>query len=426
MFFDTAKIVVKAGNGGDGAVSFHREKYVAAGGPDGGDGGRGGSIVFAVGDAGGTLAPFRYRRKFAANNGENGRGARCAGKDAPDLVITVPAGTLVRDAASGALLLDMTPPCTRAVLLKGGNGGWGNAHFATPTRQVPRFAKAGQKGAEAELLLELKLIADVGLVGFPNVGKSSLLSVVSAARPKIANYHFTTLEPNLGVCERNGYSFVMADIPGLIEGASSGVGLGHDFLRHVERTRMLVHVVDVSGIEGRDPVEDFDKINRELALYSETLAALPQVVAANKCDLDADGAGLAAFRAAMRERGIEVFAISAATREGVDALLDCVAGRLAQLPVSEVFEPEADAQTLFSDVTGGRPFVLRRDPDAAYVVEGPFIDSLVGSVNLADDESFAYFQRQLRQKGVIDALKEAGIQEGDTVRVGDVEFDYVD
>lgn len=424
MFFDTAKIYVKAGDGGNGAISFHREKYVAAGGPDGGDGGRGGDIIFEVDETTTTLAAFRYKRKYVAGNGGDGKSGKCFGKDAEALVIKVPAGTLVRDAKTNRLMADMTPPNNHTVLFKGGNGGWGNTHFATPTRQVPRFAKSGLKGAERELLLELKLIADVGLIGFPNVGKSTLLSVVTSARPKIANYHFTTLEPNLGVVELGKYggsgSFVIADIPGLIEGASEGVGLGHEFLRHVERTRLLIHVVDVSGIEGRNPIEDFDKINAELSNYDEKLASRPMIVAANKTDIIQDEGVYREFMVEMEKRGYVVFEISAATRGGVDKLMEHVSAQLASLPPAENFETEP----IFEEIVEDEPFTIRNE-NGVYVVEGSWVENLVGSVNLADDESFAFFQRSLRRRGVIDALEEKGIKEGDTVRLYEIEFDYV-
>lgn len=422
MFFDQARILIKAGDGGNGAVSFHREKYVAAGGPDGGDGGRGGDLIFEIDDALSTLVDFRYRRKFIAQNGGDGRGSKATGKDGEQLVVKVPAGTVVRDAQSGRILADMSPPNSRVVLLKGGNGGWGNTHFATPTRQVPRFAKPGMKGEEREVTLELKMIADVGLLGFPNVGKSTLLSVVTAAQPKIANYHFTTLQPNLGVVDLGeAGSFVIADIPGLIEGASEGVGLGHDFLRHVERTRLLIHVVDVSGIEGRNPIADFDAINRELKQYDEVLASRPQIVAANKTDIIQDETAYRHFMSEMQRRGYEVFEISAATRKGVDALMKHVSGMLATLPPVEVYEPEEDlVEAMLEEV----PFTIKNE-NGIYVVEGRWVENLVGSVNFADDESFNYFQRMLRKKGVIDALEEKGIEEGDTVRLYEIEFDYV-
>lgn len=337
----------------------------------------------------------------------------------------MPAGTLIRDAETNRLMADMTPPNNRTVLFKGGNGGWGNTHFATPTRQVPRFAKSGLKGAERTLMLELKLIADVGLLGFPNVGKSTLLSVVTSAKPKIANYHFTTLEPNLGVVELGKYggggSFVIADIPGLIEGASEGVGLGHDFLRHVERTRLLIHVVDVSGIEGRNPIEDFDKINSELASYDERLAERVQIVAANKTDIIQDEKAYHDFIDEMKRRGYEVFEICAATRKGVDALMERVSALLATIEPMEAFEVEPIYEPIVTD----EPLFTIRNENGVYVVVGSWVENLVGSTNLADDESFAFFQRSLRSKGVIDALEEKGIQEGDTVRLYDIEFDYV-
>ena len=424
MFFDTAKIYVKAGDGGNGAVSFHREKYVAAGGPDGGDGGRGGDIIFEVDESISTLVSFRYKRKYVAENGGNGGSGKCSGKDAESLVIKVPAGTLIRDSKTNRLMADMTPPNNRVVLFKGGNGGWGNTHFATPTRQIPRFAKPGLKGGERELSLELKLIADVGLLGFPNVGKSTLLSVVTSAKPKIANYHFTTLEPNLGVVELGKYgglgSFVMADIPGLIEGASEGVGLGHEFLRHIERTRLLIHVVDVSSIEGRNPIDDFDKINAELANYNELIATRPQVIAANKTDIIQDEQVYKDFLDEMQKRGYMVFEICAATTKGVNELMAYVSAQLAQLPPIEVFE----AEPMLEEIVEEELFTIRNE-NGVYVVEGSWVENLVGSVNLADDESFNFFQRSLRNKGVIDALEEKGIQEGDSVRLYDIEFDYV-
>ncbi|MBE7027308.1 MAG: GTPase ObgE [Ruminococcaceae bacterium] len=424
MFFDTAKIYVKAGDGGNGAVSFHREKYVAAGGPDGGDGGRGGDIIFEVDESISTLVSFRYKRKYVAENGGNGGSGKCSGKDAESLVIKVPAGTLIRDAKTNRLMADMTPPNNRVVLFKGGNGGWGNTHFATPTRQIPRFAKPGLKGSERELSLELKLIADVGLLGFPNVGKSTLLSVVTSAKPKIANYHFTTLEPNLGVVELGKYggsgSFVMADIPGLIEGASEGVGLGHEFLRHIERTRLLIHVVDVSGIEGRNPIDDFDKINAELANYNELIATRPQIIAANKTDIIQDEQVYKDFLAEMEKRGYTVFEICAATTKGVNELMAHVSAQLAVLAPIEVFE----AEPMLEEIVEEELFTIRNE-NGVYVVEGSWVENLVGSVNLADDESFNFFQRSLRSKGVIDALEEKGIQEGDSVRLYDIEFDYV-
>ncbi len=423
MFYDQAGITIKAGDGGAGAVSFHREKYVAAGGPDGGDGGRGGDLIFEVDKSLSTLMHFRFKRKFAAENGGDGKGGKAFGADGDDLVVKVPAGTVVKDAKTGRLLADLSPPNDRVILLKGGKGGWGNTHFATPTRQVPRFAKSGIKGEALEVLLELKLIADVGLLGFPNVGKSTLLAAVTAARPKIANYPFTTLSPNLGVVDLGeSGSFVIADIPGLIEGASEGVGLGHDFLRHVDRTRLLIHVVDVSGIEGRNPIDDFDAINTELAKYHEALAQRPQVVAANKTDIIQDEAAYRAFHDEMAARGISVFDISAVTRSGVDALMKYVSGQLAALPPVLVYEPEPVwHEAVWQEEA---PFTIRNE-NGVYVVEGKWVQNLIGSVNLDDSESFGYFQRMLRKKGVIDALEEKGIQEGDTVRLYEIEFDYI-
>lgn len=423
MFADKAEILIKAGDGGNGCVSFRREMYVPAGGPDGGDGGKGGDVVFVIDKDSGTLADFKFKRKYFAENGEDGRGKRCGGKNGADLVIGVPEGTVIRDKATGKILADMTGENSRVIVAKGGNGGFGNQHFATPVRQAPQFAKSGIKTDEQTVTLELKLIADVGLVGFPNVGKSTILSRVTEAKPKIANYHFTTLQPNLGVVFLGeGRSFVMADIPGIIEGASAGAGLGHDFLRHIERTRILVHVVDVSGSEGRDPVTDFDDINRELALYNPALSALPQVVAGNKCDLVYDDEGKTAFAAYLKERDIPYFEISAATGAGLTPLLQHLEKELAKLPPVPVYESELsyEDEGLLSE-----DFTVTKD-GGVFVVEGPFVRRLVGSVNFDNDESAAYFQRTLRRRGIIDALVEAGCREGDTVRVEDIEFDYVD
>ena len=423
MFIDTAKIKIKAGDGGDGAVSFHREKYVAAGGPDGGDGGRGGSIVFQVDDNLSTLADFRYKRKYSAQRGENGRGNRCFGKSAPDLVISVPRGTLIKDVETGRLLADMSGDEPQ-VIAKGGKGGWGNSHFATPTRQVPRFAKPGTPGEEMEVQLELKLLADVGLVGFPNVGKSTLISVVSQAKPNIANYHFTTLTPVLGVVTMpQGKSFVMADIPGLIEGAWEGVGLGHQFLRHVERCRLLVHVVDVSGSEGRDPKEDFRVINQELSRFNPELAQRPMLVAGNKCDLATDEQ-IEDFKNYVESKGYEFFPIMAAIRYGVDPLLNKVTEMLSTLPPVEQYEPEPVAVKPVEEF--GKTHVDIRVEDGVYFVEGEWLLKLISTVNFDDYESLQYFQRVLINTGVIDALREAGIQEGDTVSMYDLEFDFVE
>ena len=423
MFIDTAKIKIKAGDGGDGAVSFHREKYVAAGGPDGGDGGRGGSILFQVDDNLSTLADFRYKRKYTAQRGENGRGNRCFGKSAPDLTIFVPRGTLVKDAETGRLLADMSGDEPQ-VIAKGGKGGWGNSHYATPTRQVPRFAKPGTPGEELEVQLELKLLADVGLVGFPNVGKSSLISVVSEAKPNIANYHFTTLTPVLGVVTMpQGKSFVMADIPGLIEGAWEGVGLGHQFLRHVERCRLLIHVVDVSGSEGRDPKEDFAVINRELRRFNAELADRPMLVAGNKCDL-ATEEQIQDFRAFVEGQGYAFFPIMAPIREGVDPLMNKVLEELSKLPPIRRYEAEAPVLQPVEELKRGQVDI--QEQDGVYFVKAPWLLKIMNSVNFDDTESLQYFQRVLIETGVIDALREAGCQEGDTVDLYDLEFDFVE
>lgn len=422
MFIDIAKIWVKAGDGGDGAVAFHREKYVASGGPDGGDGGRGGDVVFRVDDNLSTLVDFRYKRKYAAVRGENGRGKRCSGKSAEPLVIRVPRGTVVRDAETGRLMADLSTD-EEVIIAKGGRGGWGNSHFATPTRQTPRFAKPGTPGESFELQLELKLLADVGLVGYPNVGKSTLISVVSEAKPNIANYHFTTITPVLGVVEvKPGVSFVMADIPGLIEGAWEGVGLGHRFLRHVERCRMLIHIVDVSGSEGRDPKEDFRIINEELRKFNPEIAERPMLVAGNKCDLTSDE-NVEAFRAFVEEQGYTFFPIMAAIRHGVDPLLDKTAEMLSTLPPIEHFEPEPEVLKPVEAFEKAQ--VNIRTEDGVYFVEGEWLLKLISSVNFDDYESLQYFQRVLINTGVIDALREAGIEEGDTVSMYDLEFDFV-
>ena len=423
MFIDIAKIKVKAGDGGDGAVAFHREKYVASGGPDGGDGGRGGSVVFQVDDNLSTLADFRYKRKYVAQRGENGRGSRCAGKSAPDLVVKVPRGTLVKDAQTGRLIADLSDDQPK-VIAKGGRGGWGNTHFATPTRQTPRFAKPGTPGEELEVQLELKLLADVGLVGFPNVGKSTLVSVVSEAKPNIANYHFTTLTPVLGVVTMpRGKSFVMADIPGLIEGAWEGVGLGHQFLRHVERCRLLIHVVDVSGSEGRDPKEDFAVINRELRRFNAELADRPMLVAGNKCDL-ATEEQIQDFRAFVEGQGYAFFPIMAPIREGVDPLMNKVLEELSKLPPIRRYEAEAPVLQPVEELKRGQVDI--QEQDGVYFVKAPWLLKIMNSVNFDDTESLQYFQRVLIETGVIDALREAGCQEGDTVDLYDLEFDFVE
>ena len=409
-FVDTAKITVRSGNGGNGVVSFHREKYVAAGGPDGGDGGRGGNVVVTVDDHMSTLMDFRYKRKYTAANGTDGGGKRCTGRNGADLVLRVPRGTIIRDAATQEIIHDMSDDAP-FILCRGGRGGWGNQHFATPTRQVPRFAKAGYPGESREVVLELKLLADVGLVGFPNVGKSTLLSVVSRAQPKIANYHFTTLFPNLGVVYvEEGVSFVMADIPGIIEGAADGAGLGHDFLRHIDRCRLLIHVVDVSGSEGRDPVEDFETINAELKQYSPELASRKMIVAANKTDIMADPALLDKFRA-----HVELSLIH--TRE----LVKKAAQELAQLPPVAVYEPTYVERPPEVDTSGE---VSIEKYDDTWVVEASWLQHLMANVNFGDYESRNWFDRKLRESGLFDRLEAMGIQDGDIVSLYDLEFEY--
>ena len=421
-FIDKARIFCRAGKGGNGAVAFHREKYVSAGGPDGGDGGNGGNIVLVVDDNMSTLMDFRYKRKYVADNGMDGQGARKFGKQGKDLTIRVPRGTVVRDAESNEIIKDMSDS-EPFILCRGGKGGWGNAHFATPTRQAPRFAKSGLEGEEHDVVLELKLLADVGLIGFPNVGKSTLLSVVSKARPKIANYHFTTLYPNLGVVYVDeGVSFVMADIPGIIEGAAEGAGLGHDFLRHIDRCRLLVHVVDVSGSEGRDPVEDFEAINAELRAYSDVLASRTQIVAANKCDLLGDDrTNIDRLRAHVEAQGYEFFEMSAAAHTGTRELIQACAAKLAEIPPVPPYEadyvpPEPEVGT--SDELQIRHF------DDLWVVEGPWLQRLMSTINFGDYESRMYFDRVLRQSGLFDRLEAMGIEEGDTVSIYDLDFEF--
>ena len=422
-FIDKARIFCRAGKGGNGAVAFHREKYVSAGGPDGGDGGKGGSIILQVDDNMSTLMDFRYKRKYVAPNGADGMGGRKSGKDGASLTIRVPRGTLVRDAESGEIIKDMSDS-EPYVLCRGGRGGWGNMHFATPTRQVPRFAKAGLPGESHDVLLELKLLADVGLIGFPNVGKSTLLSVVSKAQPKIANYHFTTLYPNLGVVwVEEGVSFVMADIPGIIEGASEGAGLGHDFLRHIDRCRLLVHLVDVSGSEGRDPVADFDAINAELAQYSPDLAKRPQIVCANKSDiLDPDSDNLTRLRSHVEAQGYTLLEISAAAHQGTAELVKKVAEMLSVLPPVTVYEPEYVPKPPVIDASA--PLDIQRADDGTWLVEGPWLQRLMANVNFADYESRMWFDKTLRQSGLFQQLEDMGIQDGDTVSMYDFEFEY--
>ncbi|NLH97570.1 MAG: GTPase ObgE [Clostridiaceae bacterium] len=423
MFIDRARIYIKAGDGGNGAVSFRREKYVPAGGPDGGDGGKGGDIVFEVDEGLRTLIDFKYRRKYVAESGENGGSAKRTGKSGRDLLIRVPPGTVIKDSETGRILADMVEPGQRAVVARGGKGGAGNWHFATPTRQVPNFAKPGDPGDEYTVELELKMVADVGLIGFPNAGKSTLLSKVTAARPKIADYPFTTLEPNLGVVRVDeGASFLLEDIPGLIEGAHRGVGLGFDFLRHVERCKMFLHIVDVAGVDGRDPVGDFEKINEELRLYDPRLAERYQVVAANKIDLPQGQENLERFTEAVEAKGYKMFPISAAANTGVWQLMQYIAAKLNELPpVAPLMDAEEE---IVYTAKEEEPFTIRKEDDV-FVIEGNWIDKLVRSVNFSSYESVQYFQRSLKSKGVIDALEQMGINEGDTVKIYDIEFEYM-
>lgn len=423
MFVDIAKIFIKAGDGGDGAVAFHREKYVASGGPDGGDGGRGGNIVFVADDNLSTLADFRYKRKYIAPKGENGRGGRCNGKKADDLIIRVPRGTLVKEAETGRILADISDK-EPVIVAKGGKGGWGNPHFASPTRQTPRFAKPGQPGEQFEVRLELKLLADVGIVGFPNVGKSTLISVVSEAKPIIADYHFTTITPVLGVVRMGPESsFVMADIPGLIEGAGEGVGLGHQFLRHVERCRLLVHMVDVSGSEGRDPKEDFRIINTELKKFNPELAERPMIVAGNKCDLT-DDETVEDFRRFVEEQGYSFFPIMAAIAYEVEPLLNEIRKQLSKLPPITRYEAEPPVLPPVEEI--GQQDIKVNVHDGVYFVEADSLLRVLRMIDFSDTDSVQYFQRVLISSGVIDALKQAGIQEGDTVSLYDFEFEFVE
>lgn len=422
MFVDIAKIKIKAGNGGDGAVAFHREKYVASGGPDGGDGGKGGDIIFVVDDNLATLADFRYKRKYAAKNGLPGGGDRKHGKNGEDLEIRVPRGTIIREQNSGAVMADMSKT-ERFVAAKGGKGGWGNMHFATPTRQAPRFAKPGVPGEEWEVSLELKLLADVGLIGYPSVGKSSLISVVSQAKPKIADYHFTTLSPNLGVVYMGeGNSFVIADIPGLIDGASDGVGLGHEFLRHIERCRLLIHIVDVSGFEGRNPKEDFENINNELKKFNPELADKPQIVAGNKIDM-AEPEQIEDFKNWIEAKGLEYHSICAPISEGTQELMNAAWNKLQTLPPIREYETEEiPVESLVKKDSG---FKITQPEKGYFVVEAAWFPRVLKGVDTEDYESLQYMQRVLEKSGVFDALRERGIQEGDTVNVYDVEFEYI-
>ena len=422
MFVDKVRITVIGGRGGDGAVAFHREKYVASGGPDGGDGGHGGSVILRVNDNLSTLLDFRYKRKYAAQCGANGAGRKMSGKRGDPLIIEVPRGTVVRDAESNQIIVDMSTG-EDFVIAKGGRGGWGNAHYATPTRQAPRFAKSGVKGQERDVILELKLLADVGLVGFPNVGKSTLLSVTSNARPKIANYHFTTLFPNLGVIYvEEGVSFVMADIPGIIEGAAEGAGLGHDFLRHIDRCRLLVHVVDVSGSEGRDPVADFDAICAELHDYSVDLSNRPMIVAANKTDLlDPESDNLERLRARCEELGIELYEISAGTTQGTRQLVRVIAQQLRTLPPVTIYEPEYVAPV---QEAGDPSELVIEHLGNTWLITGTWLERLIVNINFDDYESRNYFDMQLHKCGLFKRLEEMGIQDGDTVDIYDFVFEY--
>lgn len=422
MFVDKAKILIKAGDGGHGAVAFHREKYIASGGPDGGDGGKGGDVVFVVDSNISTLADFKYKRKYKAQNGADGSGSRKSGKNGENLVIRVPQGTVIREAQSGAVMCDMSTN-EPFVAAKGGKGGWGNCHFATPTRQTPRFAKSGAPGEEWEVTLELKLLADVGLLGFPNVGKSSFISVVSEAKPIIADYHFTTITPVLGVVSLGeGTSFVIADIPGLIEGASEGVGLGHEFLRHVERCRMLIHIVDVAASEGRDPKEDFEKINFELERFNPELAKRPQIVVGNKIDL-ATEEQRNEFREYIEKQGLEYFEMCAPIQEGTKEVINAAAAKLATLPAVKRFESEEiPLEVVLKKKNTG--FTVTEE-DGVYIVDAPWLASIIARTDLDDYESLQYLQRVLISSGIIDALREKGIEEGDTVSIYDFEFEFV-
>jgi len=423
MFIDVAKIYVKAGKGGNGAVSFHREKYIANGGPDGGDGGAGGNVIFVVDDNLNTLLDFKYKRKYVAENGQNGMGSNSTGKSGANLYIKVPRGTLIKDPETGAIIKDMSTD-EEFIIARGGKGGWGNSHFATPTRQAPRFAKNGLPGEEREVILELKLLADVGLIGYPNVGKSTLLSMISAARPKIANYHFTTLTPQLGVVKiPGGGSFVVADIPGLIEGASEGIGLGHDFLRHVERCRMLIHIVDISGFEGRDPISDYKKINEELQKFSEELAKLPQIVVGNKADLLDDEGKITEFKDFIEKEGKKLFIISAATNQGIKGLMNEVYKTLSELPPLKVYEPEVDLQQEY-EKKAERDIKITKE-NGIFVIESEWLLRVLGGIDYTDFESLQYMNRILESSGVNKKLEEMGIKEGDTVSIYDIQFEYI-
>lgn len=423
MFVDRAKIHVKGGNGGNGAVSFYRAKYITHGGPDGGDGGRGGDVIFIGTSSMSTLMDFRYKRMFKATPGEDGGKLNCSGKDGQDVIIKVPVGTVIKEATTGKVMADITEDGMKKVLVRGGKGGKGNQHFATPTRQAPRYAERGQISKEYDIILELKLIADVGLIGFPNVGKSTLLSMVTNANPKIANYHFTTLTPNLGVVQgKYGDDFVLADIPGLVEGASQGVGLGHEFLRHVERTKVFIHVVDAAAVEGKDPLEDIEKINNELKEYNPELIKRPQVIAANKTDIPDSWENVERLKKEYEPLGIEVYPISAATNKGLDELLGAVAKILKNYPEDIIFQEDYEE---YSEVEVDKePFEIEVYDDDYYVVTGTGVEKMIGYTNIDTEKGFAFFQKYLKEKGIIEALEQKGIQEGDTVKIYNLEFDY--
>ena len=423
MFVDYAKIIIKSGDGGNGAATFRREKYVAAGGPDGGDGGKGGDIYFKVDPNQNTLIDFRFTKKFKAQNGQNGSGNRCFGKSGEDLYVMVPKGTVVKDAETGKVITDLSEDGQTELVLRGGRGGKGNVHFATSTRQAPHFAIDGEKGKEKEIILELKLLADVGLVGFPNVGKSTLISRVSAARPKIADYHFTTIDPNLGVVKtEHGDSFVMADIPGIIEGASEGVGLGIQFLRHIERTRLLLHVIDVAGTEGRDPVDDFNKVNEELKNYSEKLANRKQIIVANKSDALQDDENMKALEKLAKDKNLEIYKISAATGEGVNELINHVAEVVKTLPKEEIVDIEDRVVYTLDDDRD--EFTITEKKTGEFYIEGPAVERLMARVNIGDNESFAYLQRMIKKLGIEEELLARGVQEGDTIHLLEWDFEW--
>lgn len=427
MFSDVAKIFIRSGKGGDGCVSFRREMFVAAGGPDGGDGGRGGNVIFEVDEGMNTLSEYRFIRKYCAEDGENGRGKRCSGKDGADVILKVPEGTIIKDEASGKVIADMSHENRREIILCGGRGGKGNQHYATATMQVPKYAQPGQDAQELNVILELKVIADVGLLGFPNVGKSTLLSGVTNAKPKIANYHFTTLNPNLGVVDlQNGEGFVIADIPGLIEGASEGIGLGHEFLKHVERTKVLLHIVDAASVEGRDPIEDIRTINNELKQYNEELAKKPQIIVANKIDamLPEEAEEIVEkIREAFKEEGFPVYAISAVSHNGIRELMFKVNDLLKTIPdTPKVFEKEFFTENLRAQ---DEPFTVEFDAEEnEYVVEGPKIERMLGYTNIDTEKGFEFFQKFLKENGILDRLEELGIKDGDTVRLYGLKFDY--